>query len=101
MTHCLWLLCAEAYPIGVSWCAAVAGISKLQLNEERLAADLDASWEVLAEPIQTVMRRSVFSLFHFVSYRWAVELDVCSVTVWEVDFGVCSIGMLCWDPILA
>ena len=36
------------------WCA---GISKLQLNEERLAADLDASWEVLAEPIQTVMRR--------------------------------------------
>ena len=36
-----------------------AGISKLQLNEERLAADLDASWEVLAEPIQTVMRRYV------------------------------------------
>lgn len=35
----------------------VAGMSKLQLNEERLAADLDASWEVLAEPIQTVMRR--------------------------------------------
>ncbi len=31
--------------------------SKLQLNEERLAADLDSSWEVLAEPIQTVMRR--------------------------------------------
>ena len=42
-----------------SKCVAVlpAGISKLQLNEERLAADLDASWEVLAEPIQTVMRR--------------------------------------------
>ena len=35
----------------------VAGISKLQLNEERLAVDLEASWEVLAEPIQTVMRR--------------------------------------------
>lgn len=34
-----------------------AGIGKLQLNEERLAADLDSSWEVLAEPIQTVMRR--------------------------------------------
>lgn len=33
------------------------GIGKLQLNSERLAADLDASWEVLAEPIQTVMRR--------------------------------------------
>ncbi len=34
-----------------------AGISKLQLNDAKLAADLDTSWEVLAEPIQTVMRR--------------------------------------------
>ncbi|MDR7095238.1 adenylosuccinate lyase [Hydrogenophaga laconesensis] len=33
------------------------GLGKLELNEEALAADLDASWEVLAEPIQTVMRR--------------------------------------------
>ncbi|MFI4926600.1 MAG: adenylosuccinate lyase [Burkholderiales bacterium] len=33
------------------------GLSKLELNEEALRADLDAAWEVLAEPIQTVMRR--------------------------------------------
>jgi adenylosuccinate lyase len=33
------------------------GLAKLELNEEALAADLDASWEVLAEAIQTVMRR--------------------------------------------
>ncbi|MET0312078.1 MAG: adenylosuccinate lyase [Burkholderiaceae bacterium] len=33
------------------------GLGKLEINEEALAADLDASWEVLAEPIQTVMRR--------------------------------------------
>ncbi|MGV3571574.1 MAG: adenylosuccinate lyase [Ramlibacter sp.] len=33
------------------------GLSKLELNEEALAADLDGAWEVLAEPIQTVMRR--------------------------------------------
>ncbi len=33
------------------------GLNKLELNEEALAADLDSSWEVLAEPIQTVMRR--------------------------------------------
>ena len=33
------------------------GLGKLELNEEALASDLDASWEVLAEPIQTVMRR--------------------------------------------
>jgi len=35
----------------------LAGLNKLELNEETIAADLDASWEVLAEPIQTVMRR--------------------------------------------
>ena len=33
------------------------GLGKLELNEEALADDLDASWEVLSEPIQTVMRR--------------------------------------------
>jgi adenylosuccinate lyase len=33
------------------------GLGKLELNKEALADDLDASWEVLAEPIQTVMRR--------------------------------------------
>ncbi|MDI9330647.1 MAG: adenylosuccinate lyase [Alphaproteobacteria bacterium] len=33
------------------------GLDKLELNAEALAADLDGSWEVLAEPIQTVMRR--------------------------------------------
>jgi adenylosuccinate lyase len=33
------------------------GLAKLELNEEALRADLDAAWEVLAEPIQTVMRR--------------------------------------------
>ena len=33
------------------------GLGKLELNREALAEDLDASWEVLAEPIQTVMRR--------------------------------------------
>jgi len=33
------------------------GLNKLELNEEALAGDLDAAWEVLAEPIQTVMRR--------------------------------------------
>ena len=33
------------------------GLAKLEVNPEALAADLDAAWEVLAEPIQTVMRR--------------------------------------------
>jgi len=33
------------------------GLGKLNANAERLAADLDAAWEVLAEPVQTVMRR--------------------------------------------
>ena len=34
-----------------------AGLGKLEINEAAIASDLDASWEVLAEPIQTVMRR--------------------------------------------
>ena len=33
------------------------GVSKLEINEAKLLQDLDANWEVLAEPIQTVMRR--------------------------------------------
>ena len=33
------------------------GLDKLEINEAQLAADLDKAWEVLAEPIQTVMRR--------------------------------------------
>jgi adenylosuccinate lyase len=35
----------------------MTGLNKLELNREALDADLDAAWEVLAEPIQTVMRR--------------------------------------------
>ncbi len=39
-------------------CTSLArGMDKLELNEAALAADLDAAWEVLAEPVQTVMRR--------------------------------------------
>ncbi|WP_066452354.1 adenylosuccinate lyase [Halomonas chromatireducens] len=41
----------------IAYQAALKGISKLEANPARLAEDLDASWEVLAEPIQTVMRR--------------------------------------------
>ncbi|MEP6971414.1 MAG: adenylosuccinate lyase, partial [Betaproteobacteria bacterium] len=33
------------------------GLGKLELNAAAIAVDLDTSWEVLAEPIQTVMRR--------------------------------------------
>ncbi|GAB5449770.1 MAG: adenylosuccinate lyase [Halioglobus sp.] len=41
----------------IAYRAAQKGIGKLELNTARLAEDLDNSWEVLAEPIQTVMRR--------------------------------------------
>jgi adenylosuccinate lyase len=37
--------------------SCLKGLNKLEANPARLAEDLDASWEVLAEPIQTVMRR--------------------------------------------
>jgi adenylosuccinate lyase len=41
----------------IAYGATLKGISKLQVNEENLAAELNNNWEVLAEPIQTVMRR--------------------------------------------
>lgn len=37
--------------------SCLRGLNKLEVNAEKLAHDLDNSWEVLAEPIQTVMRR--------------------------------------------
>jgi adenylosuccinate lyase len=37
--------------------SCLRGLNKLEVNPARLAADLDANWEVLAEPVQTVMRR--------------------------------------------
>lgn len=41
----------------IAYQATLKGISKLQVNEARIAEDLDSAWEVLAEPVQTVMRR--------------------------------------------
>jgi len=41
----------------LAWDSCLRGLGKLEVNRERLAEDLDANWEVLAEPIQTVMRR--------------------------------------------
>jgi adenylosuccinate lyase len=37
--------------------STIKGLGKLELNEDRLLQDLDSNWEVLAEPIQTVMRK--------------------------------------------
>jgi adenylosuccinate lyase len=41
----------------IAYASTLKGISKLEINRARLAEDLDNSWEVLAEPIQTIMRR--------------------------------------------
>jgi adenylosuccinate lyase len=41
----------------LGWVSLRQGLARLAVDEARLAADLDANWEVLAEPIQTVMRR--------------------------------------------
>lgn len=42
----------------IAYRSTLKGFSKLLLNKHRLAEDLDNSWEVLAEPIQTVMRKA-------------------------------------------
>jgi adenylosuccinate lyase len=41
----------------IAYQSTLKGISKLEVNEENLAKELENNWEVLAEPIQTVMRR--------------------------------------------
>ncbi|MCW8108174.1 adenylosuccinate lyase [Alteromonas ponticola] len=41
----------------IAYEATLKGIGKLEVNEASLRAELDANWELLAEPIQTVMRR--------------------------------------------
>ncbi len=41
----------------IAYQSTLKGISKLELNRDRLLDELDHNWEVLAEPIQTVMRR--------------------------------------------
>lgn len=41
----------------LAWDSLARGLSKLEVNHAELNADLDNAWEVLAEPIQTVMRR--------------------------------------------
>ncbi|HDR1059733.1 adenylosuccinate lyase [Pasteurella multocida] len=41
----------------IAYAATRKGISKLEVNEQHLRDELDQNWEVLAEPIQTVMRR--------------------------------------------
>jgi len=41
----------------LGWISLRQGLAKLAVDEARIAADLDQCWEVLAEPIQTVMRR--------------------------------------------
>jgi adenylosuccinate lyase len=41
----------------LAWDSCLKGLGKLEPNPAALHADLDATWEVLAEPIQTVMRR--------------------------------------------
>jgi len=41
----------------VAYDACLRGLNKLEVDADRIAADLDGAWEVLAEPVQTVMRR--------------------------------------------
>jgi len=41
----------------VAWDACLRGLGKLELNQAVIDADIDNCWEVLAEPVQTVMRR--------------------------------------------
>ncbi len=45
-----------AYTV-IAYHASLKGISKLEVNEANLLSELDQNWELLAEPVQTVMRK--------------------------------------------
>ncbi len=49
--------CAFGYAL-IAYQSTLKGLGKLKLNPTRLADDLDHAWEVLAEPIQTIMRKN-------------------------------------------
>lgn len=42
----------------IAYHSTIKGLTKLKLNPQNLSQDLDNAWEVLAEPIQTIMRKA-------------------------------------------
>ena len=46
LSHCL-----------LAYKSTLKGLTRLEVNQEKIQQDLDRSWEVLAEPVQTVMRK--------------------------------------------
>ncbi|MEJ2531406.1 MAG: adenylosuccinate lyase [Halioglobus sp.] len=73
----------------IAYESSLKGIGKLQLNEARLAEDLENSWEVLAEPIQTVMRRygieQPYEKLKALTRGQAMSRDVIRAFVAELD----------------
>jgi len=66
----------------------LAGLNKLELNQAALAADLDQAWEVLAEPIQTVMRRygvaGAYEKLKEVTRGQTVTRQALHALIWEL-----------------
>ncbi len=73
----------------VAYVSIIKGIGKLQINEARLLEDLDGSWEVLAEPIQTLMRRygieNPYEKLKALTRGRAIDAQVLAVFVKNLD----------------
>jgi len=73
----------------LAYLSLLAGLNKLEIDRARLAADLDAAWEVLAEPIQTVMRRygipGAYEKLKAVTRGQAVTREALHALVKELD----------------
>ncbi|WP_185230614.1 adenylosuccinate lyase [Teredinibacter franksiae] len=73
----------------IAYGSTLKGISKLHINEQNLAADLDNCWEVLAEPIQTVMRRyaieGAYEKLKDLTRGQAITQDVIQAFVEKLD----------------
>ena len=82
----LGLSCAHSL---VAYASIAKGIGKLESNEAKLLADLDNSWEVLAEPIQTVMRRygveNAYEKLKVLTRGQTIDAQVLAEFVKELD----------------
>lgn len=73
----------------IAYQALLKGLSKLEVNEQRLADDLNNTWEVLAEPIQTVMRRygveSAYEKLKTITRGTNVDADTLHAFISELE----------------
>ena len=85
----------------LAYLSARKGITKLEVNEAKLDADLESTWEVLAEPIQTVMRRYGMEVgLHFFSRVVHARTVPMMITTLSVPSDKSVTTQLSWNLVM-